>query len=176
VEIDIPDAGVMILDDFAWNVATDGWYKTEPPAKYKDETPAPATPEEQTTEIIKGLTAYAKYCGGKYPPVTIVYGDVTCRRLFKSAGLSNPHEIAPREEQFRGEYAECSRARLGFAHMNMIQRHNPDAAYYGKSVGPDDKDKVLFRWKRADGRYQVLYGDLDAATLTAEELNDREKR
>jgi hypothetical protein len=96
--------------------------------------------------------------------------------LFKSAGLSNPHEIAPREEQFRDECAECSRARLGFAHMNTIQRHNPDVVYYGKSIGPEDKDKVLFRWKRADGRFQVLYGDLHASTQTAEELREREKR
>jgi hypothetical protein len=144
--------------------------------KYQDETPTPATPEEQTTEIINALKVYVKYCGGKYPPMTIVYGDVTSGRLLKAAGLSNPHKVAPREEQLGDEYDECSRAKLGFAHMNTIQRHNPDAAYFGKTVRPQDKDKVLFRWKRVDGRYQVLYGDLHASTLTVEELRERVKR
>jgi hypothetical protein len=65
---------------------------------------------------------------------------------------------------------------MGFAWMNTIQRHNPDAAYYGKTVGPADKDKVLFRWKLEDGGYRVIYGDLRAETVTAERLKKIEKR
>jgi hypothetical protein len=73
-------------------------------------------------------------------------------------------------------YAECSPARFGFAVLNTIQRHNPDAVYYGKVVGPNDKDKVLFRWKRADGNYQVIFGDLRAEPVTAEKFQELEKR
>jgi outer membrane lipoprotein-sorting protein len=176
VELDIPDSGTMILDDFAWNVATDKWFGAGPPAKYHDETPGPASVEEQTEQIVRALKAYAKYCDGKYPQVRMMYGDVSCRRLFKAAGLSNPHNVAPREEQLTAEYAECSPARLGFAVINTIQRHNPDAAYYGKTVGPNDKDKVLFRWKLADGQYQVIFGDLRAESVTAKKLQEHEKR
>jgi outer membrane lipoprotein-sorting protein len=176
VEIDVPAAGKMIMDHFAWNVGTDRWFKTEPPTGYQDETPAPASAEEQTAQIVKALKVYARYCGGKYPQAKIVYGDVTSRRLFQAAGLSNPHQVAPRAEQLTAAYAECSPAKLGFAHLYTIQLHNPDAAYHGKAVGPADKAKVLFRWKRPDGRYQVIFGDLHTAVLTAEKLKEYEKR
>src|SRR5262245_37034500 len=76
----------------------------------------------------------------------------------------------------RAVASECGAAALGFAHMNTIQRHNPDAAYHGKTVGPDDKDRVLFRWKQPDGDYRVIYGDLRAETVTAERLKELEKR
>jgi hypothetical protein len=175
VELEMAEVFKMIMDDFAWNIPTEKLFDTKPPAKYQDETPAPMSPEEETTQIVKALKVYARYCG-KYPPVKIVYGDVTSDRLFKTAGLSNPHKVLPREEQLTEAYAECSPARYGFAVINSIQRHNPDAAYYGKTVGPDDKGKVLFRWKRADGDYQVLFGDLRAATVTPGKLADLEKR
>jgi hypothetical protein len=54
--------------------------------------------------------------------------------------------------------------------LAYIQGRNPDAAYYGKTVGPKDKDKVLFRWKLGDGKYEVIFGDLRSETVTAERL------
>jgi outer membrane lipoprotein-sorting protein len=176
VEFVDPNRFTIVWDDFAWDVPADKWFDTEPPAKYKDETPAPPSPEEQTEPIVKGLRTYARYCGGKYPQARMVYGDVTSQRLYRSAGLSDPFRVAPREEQLRDEYRECSAAKLGFAHMNTIQRHNPDAAYHGKTVGPDDKGKVLFRWKLADGDFRVIFGDLRAETVTAQRLKELEGR
>jgi outer membrane lipoprotein-sorting protein len=175
VELEEPDVCKMIFDEFAWNVPTAKLFDTRPPAKYQDETPVPMSSEEETTHIVKALKVYARYCG-KYPPAKIVYGDVTSRRLFKAAGLSDPHKVAPREEQLTETYAECSPVRYGFAVINSIQQHNPDAVYHGKTVGPDNKGKVLFRWKRADGDYQVLFGDLRAETVKPEKLADLEKR
>jgi outer membrane lipoprotein-sorting protein len=175
VEYVNPDQFTVVWDDFTWDVPTDKLFDTEPPATYKDETPTPPSPEEQTEPIVTGLKAYAKYCGGKYPQARMVYGDITSQRLYRAAGLSYPFKVAPREEQLRDEYRECSAAKLGFAHMNTIQRHNPDAAYYGKIVGPDDKDKVLFRWKLADGNYRVIFGNLRAETTTSQKLKEVEE-
>jgi outer membrane lipoprotein-sorting protein len=176
VEMDFPDTCTMIMDEFAWDLPTGKLFETEAPAKYQDETPPAWSAEDETQHIVKALKVYAKFCGGKYPQVKIVYGDVTSGRLFKAAGLSNPHNIAPREEQLTTRYGECSPARLGFAVINSIQRHNPDAAYYGKTVGPEGARKVLFRWKRSDDNYQVIFGDLRSEEVTAEELKNLEKR
>ena len=66
-------------------------------------------------------------------------------------------------------------ASSGFARINGILRDNPDAAYYGKTVGPKDNDKVLLRWKLAGGKYQVIYGDLKPETVTAERLGALER-
>jgi hypothetical protein len=47
--------------------------------------------------------------------------------------------------------------------------------YYGKTVIPKDADKVLLRWKLDDGQYRVIFGDLIAKTVMAEELAELEK-
>jgi outer membrane lipoprotein-sorting protein len=176
VEMVFGDAGRMVLEKFEWNVPTDKWFNEEPPAKYRDKTPNVTPVEEITKDIVTGLKTYAKYCGGKYPQARMVYGDVTGDELCKAAGLSSFRKPAPKEERDRPEYAECQRAVPGFGWINTIQRHNPDAVWNGKTVGPDDKDKVLFRWKLEDGRYRVIYGDLRAETVTAERLKKLEKR
>jgi outer membrane lipoprotein-sorting protein len=176
VEYVVADKFTAVWDDFTWDLATDKLFDAKPPAKYQDETPTPPSPEEQTEPIVNGLKTYAKYCGGKYPQARTVYGDITSERLYRAAGLSAPCKVAPREEQLRDDYKECSAAKLGFAHMNTIQRHNPDAAYYGKTVGPEDKDKVLFRWQLDDSDFRVIFGDLRAETVTARKLKELERR
>jgi outer membrane lipoprotein-sorting protein len=175
VEMVMWDGDRMVMDKFEWNVPADKWFTEEPPTKYRDKTPNVVPAEEITKHIVTGLKTYAKYCGGKYPQARMVYGDVTGDELGKAAGLSNLRKPTP-DEVGRPEYAECMRAQLGLAWINTIQRHNPDAVYNGKAVGPGDKDKVLFRWKLEDGRYRVIYGDLRAETVTAERLKKIEKR
>lgn len=176
VEMTFHDEGRMVLEKFEWNVPADKWFTEEPPAKYRDKTPNVTPVEEITKHIVTGLKTYAKYCGGKYPQARMVYGDVTGDELCKAAGVSSFRKPAPKEEIERPEYAECLRAVPGFGWINTIQRHNPDAVWNGKTVGPDDKDKVLFRWKLEDGQYRVIYGDLRAETVTAERLKKLEKR
>ena len=58
----------------------------------------------------------------------------------------------------------------GLQEVLSILARNRDAAYYGKTIGPKDKDKVLLRWKLDDGRYEVIFGDLRAETVAAEKL------
>ncbi len=176
VEMVVGDEGRMVLEKFEWNVPADKWFTEEPPAKYQDKTPNVTPVEEITKHIVTGLKIYAKYCGGKYPQARMVYGDVTGDELCKAAGLSSFRKPAPEEELERPEYAECLRAQRGLGWINTIQRHNPDAVWNGKTVGPEDKDKVLFRWKLEDGRYRVIFGDLRAETASAERLKKLEKR
>ncbi|NOX54974.1 MAG: hypothetical protein GXP27_11170 [Planctomycetes bacterium] len=58
----------------------------------------------------------------------------------------------------------------GAATTSTFLRGNPDTACYGLSVGPDDKEKILLRWKLPDGHYRVIFGDLRSETVTAERL------
>jgi outer membrane lipoprotein-sorting protein len=175
VEMVFGDEGRMTLDKFEWDVPADKWFTEEPPANYRDKTPNVTPVDEITKHIVTGLKTYAKYCGGKYPQARMVYGDVTSDELGKAAGLTSLRKPTT-EDIGRDEYAECLRAMAGFGWINTIQRHNPDAVYNGKTVGPEDKDKVLFRWKLEDGQYRVIYGDLRAETVTAERLKKVEKR
>jgi len=50
-----------------------------------------------------------------------------------------------------------------------------EPVYYGETVGPDDADKMLLRWKLDDGQYRVIFGDLHAETVTADVMIELEK-
>ena len=45
-----------------------------------------------------------------------------------------------------------------------------EPVYYGQTVGPDDTDAVLLRWKVSDDEYRIIFGDLSVGNVTAEEL------
>ncbi len=53
--------------------------------------------------------------------------------------------------------------------MELVE-DNKDPAYHGDVVTPQDTEKVLLRWKAADDKYRVIYGDLGAETVSPEKL------
>ena len=59
-------------------------------------------------------------------------------------------------------------------YVGLVQQKK-DPAYYGKTVTPEDANKVLLRWKISDNKYRVIYGDLHAETVTAKKLTELEK-
>ena len=152
-------SGIAQMTSFHWNADLDPkLFDPAPPAGFT-ETPRAATPvDEQVSKITEGLKLYAKASGGHYPRVKMLYGDVTRDEFAKLSSAPFP----PRTEADFADprTAMVHKATWGFAYINVILRENADAAYYGKTVGPDDKDKVLLRWKLDDGTYEVIYGDL----------------
>jgi len=62
----------------------------------------------------------------------------------------------------------------GFFYM-MLTQEKKEPVYYGETVGPDDVEAVLLRWKISDDQYRVIFGDLSAMDVTAEELKELEK-
>jgi outer membrane lipoprotein-sorting protein len=162
------EGSIMVLEDFQWNVPTDTWFTVEPPAGYQDKTPTPPGVEEITKDIIVGFKTFAKYCGGKYPQTKMIYGDVTSEELNRNAGL--PLRSPPTDKALDKVYWECIKAYAGFGQINVLQRHDTGAIYHGKSVGPADTNKVLFRWTLTDGRFRVIYGDLHVEDVSAAKL------
>ena len=65
---------------------------------------------------------------------------------------------------------ECLAAYAGIGRISMLQRDDAGAIYHGKTVGPADTNKVLFRWTLADGRFRVIYGDLHVEDVSAAKL------
>jgi outer membrane lipoprotein-sorting protein len=63
---------------------------------------------------------------------------------------------------------------IGFFYMTLVT-DKKEPVYYGESVGPDDADMVLLKWKVSDDHYRVIFGDLSAEDLTAEQWNEFEK-
>jgi outer membrane lipoprotein-sorting protein len=164
----------LLIKDFKWNSELDPkLFDTTPPEGYADATPKPPSPSEQVERIAGALKLYAELSGGHYPRGKMVYGDVTKDEMLKLAGIGNP----PTEDNLRSKnYEKILNATLGLATLAVILRDNADAAYYGRTVGPNDKDKVLLRWKLDDGQYHVVYGDLRGETITGERLKTLESK
>jgi outer membrane lipoprotein-sorting protein len=58
---------------------------------------------------------------------------------------------------------------------NTLVQSNKAPAYYGKTVTPEDGERVLLRWKVSDTEYRVIFGDLHAETVSPEKLAELEK-
>jgi hypothetical protein len=177
VRIEMKDSQVpttLQMVDFQWNVELDAkLFDPTPPKGYTDATPEPPKLEEQVRKISEGLKLYSETSGGHYPRVKIVYGDVLRDEMLRMGGF-----LGRLTDNQIGDdrYARIMQATRGLGMLSMIIRNNPDAAYFGRTIGPQDKDKVLLRWKLDNGRYQVMYGDLREETVTAERLRTLERR
>jgi len=162
-------SGAILMTNFHWNVDLDPkLFDPTPPEGFGETARAASPVDEQVRKITEGLRLYAKYSGGHYPRVQMLYGDVTRDEFVKLSGA--PYPPQKQEDLSDPRIAMVNNATWGFAHINTILRENADAAYHGKTVGPDDKDKVLLRWKLDDGTYEVIYGDLRSEALPAGRL------
>ncbi len=63
---------------------------------------------------------------------------------------------------------------IGMFYMTLIQ-DKKEPVYYGETVAFQDVEKVLLRWKISDDQYRVIFGDLSALDVSADELAELEK-
>ncbi len=62
---------------------------------------------------------------------------------------------------------------VGQFYMKLVQEKR-DPMYYGENVTPADSDLILLRWRLDDGKYRVIFGDLDQTDVSAEQLAEWE--
>jgi len=63
---------------------------------------------------------------------------------------------------------------IGLFYMTLVE-DKKEPVYYGETVGPEDVEAVLLRWKINDSEYRVIFGDLSAMDVSAEKLAELEK-
>jgi outer membrane lipoprotein-sorting protein len=166
-------SNTQVDSDIRWNVDLDPrLFDPTPPAGYTDATRRPPTLEEQVRRITRSLKIYAEASGGRYPQNRVNPID-TVEELCRMLGVA---KWPGGDEDEKGNVGKAARAIRGFEQMGKLLAHNPGAVYSGKAVGPNDKGKVLFRWKLDDGRYEVIFGDLRSETVTAEKLHLHERQ
>jgi outer membrane lipoprotein-sorting protein len=169
-------AMILRMDHFQWNIdLSPKLFLAEAPPGYTEEQKSDVEnhgPEKVLQEITFALKTYAELCGGHYPHITRTFGEPVRDEMYKAAGFSYPGTV---EQMLHDkQYHKVRDAAGGFAGFNRILQANSDVAYFGKTVGPKDKDKVLLRWKLDDGRYQIIFGDLRAEIVSAERLRTLE--
>ena len=161
--MDFGSTGSMRFFAFDWNAAPVAeLFNTEPPKGYVDRTPEPTGNQELVAHAKRALQTYWELIG-TYPKVKIPFADRMRDEMFEKIGDK-------RNDPRSDEYVQVHRAMTGFSHMMAVFRHNEDAVYYGRTVTATDGNKVLFRWKTEDGRYQVIYGDLTAELVSEARL------
>jgi len=166
------------ISDFQWNIDLDPkLFDIKPPEGYTDATPKEPTVDYRVRRFTDTLRLYAEWNGGRYPRglKNVLEAEEASQELLKIFGFKDYSGKAPVDPEQTEKYKKVQWV-VGGLHMiaGLIQVINPDAAYYGKAVGPNDKDKVLLRWKLDDGKYAVIYGDLHNETVTAEKLRTLE--
>lgn len=130
--------------------------------------------------VIKGLKLFAEL-GSGYPetldmPILLnelarfVKGDRPSTRVFRET----IREMTDEEVMNYKLETAMSVQGLGRFYQTLVQ-DKKEPAYYGKSVTPEDADRVLMRWKVSDNEYRAIFGDLHAETVTADVLAELEK-
>jgi hypothetical protein len=168
---DLDNSTTCEVSDIQWNIDLDPkLFDPTPPQGYTDDTPKPPPLADQVRDIVAAMKIYADASGGCYPATDVDMIDTTedlCRLLGVKEWPGGKKE---------GNAGLAAKAMPGFEQMGHIRAYNPDSAYYGKIVNSTDKDKVLLRWQLDDDRYEVIFGDLRAETVTAERLRALEAK
>jgi outer membrane lipoprotein-sorting protein len=147
------------ITDCRWNIEIDPkLFDPTPPDGYDDITPP--TDQKAIAEIVAALKLYAALSGGHYPQVATFDADTIHDEMLMLAGN---HDKRLRE---------VKKVTTGLEWIARVARNGVNAGYYGKTVGPTDKEKVLFWWNVADEdesitdqSYRVFYGDLRTEIL-----------
>lgn len=133
-------------------------FSTVRPSGFRDATEPDYPMHVKLDKITSAFRLYAELFDGKYPQVSEVYAGIAMGTLREKAGFaeSGPDDNMLDDPLFKRIHDSA----IGWYFMNLIRRDNPEASYHGLEVGPEDKNKVLFRWRLEDGSYQTIYGDL----------------
>ena len=132
-------------------------------------------PEMTEEAAIEGLRLVADLVG-RYPKqVSIVdLMQEVSPIMFERIKKDQPEDMTEIELETKMMDAILPVYPIGLFYMALVQDQK-EPVYYGETVGPDDTNKVLLRWKLENGQYRVIFGDLSARSVTPEELAELEK-
>ena len=165
IPVDASDFEPVIPEDFTA-------FSTEP-------LKMPGMTEEAALE---GLKFFAEITG-KYPKKLNVmnliqeFSSIKDSENLTDAGMKLKEEMdrVQKDEHMKKLTEKMLKVQsIGMFYMTLI-RDKKEPVYYGETVTVQDVEKVLLRWKISDDQYRVIFGDLSALDVSAEELTDLEK-
>ena len=165
---------LMVMDGFEWGTELDpGIFEPNIPSDYKmmAEMKLPAQDE---ASAIEGLHTFAEMTDGRYPSqMNVMTLTKESAEVFgKKLGAA---KTKPSDEQMQQMTAKMMKVQAPVLFYTKLSRDGNDPAYYGKDVKAGDANTVLMRWKISDDTYRIIYGDLTAENVTAEQLRKMEE-
>jgi outer membrane lipoprotein-sorting protein len=131
-------------------------------------------PEMTEEAAIEGLRLVADLVG-RYPKQASIVDLMheLSPIMFEHIKKDQPEDVTDTELETKMMEAIRPIQSLGMFYMALVDDQK-EPVYYGETVGPDDVEAVLMRWKINDSEYRVIFGDLKAADVSADELNKLE--
>ncbi len=177
--------------DYRWNVPVQA--SDFDPVIPEDFKPFPTDgvkmPGMSEADAVEGLRLFAEMTG-KYPKTLNMlelaqeFAALKDNQYLKDQLLKLKEEMSQTTEMSEDEIRDALMKKsmetvrplqsIGFFYMTLVP-DKKEAVYYGESVGPDDADMVLLKWKVSDDHYRVIFGDLTAEDLTADQWNELER-
>ena len=77
---------------------------------------------------------------------------------------------------FSEKYAAAENAPVARSRYHYLREQGKEVVYYGDAIDPKDPNAILIHWKLHSNRYRVIFGDLSARTVTAEQLIEIQAR
>jgi hypothetical protein len=131
-------------------------------------------PAQDEASAIEGLRVFAEMADGHYPSQMNVM--TLTRESAEIFGKKfGEQKTKPTDEQTQQITAEMMKVQAPVLFYTKLAQDGNNPAYYGKDVNAGDADAVLMRWKTSDNTYRVIYGDLTAEDVNAEELKEMEQ-
>jgi outer membrane lipoprotein-sorting protein len=164
IEYDSPVNGAaydhVTMTDFRFGEKLDeSLFSFAVPAGYtvRQQPPVPSVPGGEAS-IVEALRGYTKRSGGKFPSSLADWGP-WCVLFSKD---SRDGTVDPEATRVLGH--------LGAILPFLVSMPKGDYAYLGEGQTVDQKDSIVFWYKRPDGTYRAIYADLSVKDITAENL------
>jgi hypothetical protein len=164
----------IVMDDFVWGEELDpGVFEPNIPADYTMMAEV-KMPGQDEASAIEGLRAFAEMTDGRYP------SQMNVMTLSKESGEVYGKKLGatktkPTDEQMQQMTATMVKFQAPVMFYAKLTKDSNDPVYYGKDVTAGDANAVLMRWKIADDTYRVIYGDLTAEDVNAEQMKEMEQ-
>ncbi len=163
----------MIASQFDWEAQLNAQvFEPNIPADYQHSTPMNATDSRQAG--IQSLRDYATLTRGQYPAQLSIMSFM--REAVMAIALerfTDPNAVYPTNAKMPLTSKDVQRL-AGFKHMGVfygeLMADCNDVVYYGDHVMAQHSDMILLRWRDKQDSYQVIFGNLEAAQVTFDEL------
>jgi len=114
-------------------------------------------------DLLLGLRTYADLSGGRYP--TSLETEITLKEIEANRLGSNLTDT-PKSQKDQMVLDIF----FATAFYDKLNRDKCGAQYHGDTVSRQDAGKMLISWTESKERYRVVFGDLTAKTLSAEQF------
>jgi len=123
---------------------------------------------------IGGLRLFAELVVGQYPSnLDIMTASIQAGNALQAQVADDPN-WDPNNPVTKEDMEKAVGIQATCMFYGKLVEDDKDAAYYGEKVTAEDSNMVLLRWKVSEDEYRVIFGDLTAENVSAEQLAELE--